>query len=197
MGKIFCLLGKSGAGKDTVFRALMEKGGLGLKGVVTYTTRPRRDGEAEGVEYHFITERRLGELKSAGKIIEMRRYDTVRGPWYYCTVDDGGIDLASGSYLMIVTLEAFRSLTVYFGRGAVVPLYIEVDDGVRLQRALDRENTRARPEYREMCRRFLADEADFAPEKLKAASIEKRYLNDDLGRCVAEIRSDILGQGAS
>jgi len=194
MGKIFCVIGKSGTGKDTVFKALMEFGGLGLRGVVTYTTRPRRGGETDSIEYRFITDSQLEAFKNDGRIIELRQYDTVRGVWSYCTVDDGQIDLEAGNYLMIVTLAACESLVALFGKDAVVPLYIRVEDGLRLQRALDRERLSKNPDYKEMCRRFLADDVDFSAERLSNASIAQYYDNDDIDRCAAQIRADILCQ---
>ena len=69
----------------------------------------------------------------------------------------------------------------------MIPLYIEVDDGLRLERALNRERKQAAPKYEEMCRRFLADAKDFSEENLAAAGITKRYENDELEKCVAEI----------
>ena len=53
MGKIFCVMGKSASGKDTIYRRLMEAPGLGLERIVLYTTRPIRAGEKDGVDYHF------------------------------------------------------------------------------------------------------------------------------------------------
>ncbi|HEX3025629.1 MAG TPA: guanylate kinase [Clostridia bacterium] len=187
MGKIFCLMGKSGSGKDTVFRRLLKERGLGLKAVVTYTTRPRRQNERDGVEYYFITCDELNQFRDQGRIIEIRRYDTVQGAWYYCTVDDGQIDLDSGNYLMIVTLEAFNSLKRYFGAEKVVPLYLFVDDGERLTRAIAREKRQPGPDYSELCRRFLADAADFEDQKLAAAGIHQSYANDNLDDCADKI----------
>lgn len=100
-------------------------------------------------------------MKDQGKVIEDRAYDTVYGIWRYFTVDDGQIDLAEQNYLMIGTLEAYEKMITYYGREAILPVYIELDDGVRLQRALDRELGQEKPKYEEMCRRFLADSADF------------------------------------
>jgi Guanylate kinase. len=92
MGKLYCLLGKSGSGKDTIFKLLMNDKSLRLSPVITYTTRPRREHETDGVEYNFITPEELMRLKAEGKIIEMRKYNTVKGVWYYCTVDDGKVN---------------------------------------------------------------------------------------------------------
>jgi guanylate kinase len=194
MGKIFCILGKSGSGKDTVFKEIMGCAELGLRGVVTYTTRPRREGETDGIEYHFITDTELEKYKSNGSLIELRQYDTVRGIWSYCTLDDGQINLDTGNYLMIVTLEAYESLSAFFGAESVVPLYLYVEDGLRLTRALQREMTGIKPDYNEMCRRYLADSSDFSAERLGRCGIEKCYDNGDLDKCVEQIIAEILRQ---
>ena len=190
-GKIFCLIGKSASGKDTIYQKLLQDPALALRSVVPYTTRPMRSGEAEGREYHFRTESDFRQALAAGKIIESRRYDTVYGPWTYYTEDDGQIDLAVSSYLLVGVLQSFVSIRQYFGRGKVVPLYVCVEDGERLQRALDRERTQEHPGYRELCRRFLADAEDFSEEKLREAGITRRFENRDSDVCTREIRNYI------
>lgn len=192
MGKVFCLMGKSSSGKDTIFGELKKDKGLQLKPVVPYTTRPKRLSETDGIEYCFINEEILEEYRFKGKVIEQRVYDTVNGKWYYCTLDDGQVDLSNGNYMLIVTLEAYRNLKTYFGEENVVPLYITVDDGIRLGRALKREREQQNPNYDELCRRFLADNADFSVEKLEKCGIDKYYKNYDLKECVNEIKLDIL-----
>ena len=72
MGKIFYLMGKSASGKDTIYQELMRDRDLDLKSIVLYTTRPIRDGEQEGIDYHFITEEEVQDLQRSGHIIEMR-----------------------------------------------------------------------------------------------------------------------------
>lgn len=196
MGKIYCLLGKSSSGKDTLFKMILEKKELSLKTIVPYTTRPIRVGERDGVEYHFSTEEQVKELEAAGKIIELRAYKTVHGIWKYFTVNDSQIDLKNQNYLIIGTLESYVKIRDYFGREHLEPVYIEVDDGVRLQRALDRERAQDVPKYAEMCRRFLADSEDFSEEKLKAAGIERRFENTELEKTcekiVSYIKEDIV-----
>ena len=187
MGKIICLMGKSSSGKDTIYKNLMEDKSLGLRKLIPYTTRPMREGEQEGVEYHFTDEAGLARLQEEDRVIEIRAYDTVYGIWRYFTVDDGQIDLSEQNYLMIGTLEAYEKMIAYFGTEAILPVYIELDDGVRLQRALDRELRQEKPKYEEMCRRFLADSADFSEEKLAAAGIRDRFENTDLTKCLKDI----------
>lgn len=192
MGKIICFMGKSSTGKDTIFRKLIEDGEPQLYTLVPYTTRPIRDGEENGVEYFFTDEKGYRELSEAGKIIEERTYDTYYGLWRYFTVDDGSIDLTNKSYAVIGTLEAYNKLCTFFGKDKVLPVLIEVDDGVRLQRALDREKAQDYPKYEEMCRRYLADGEDFKEDKIQAAGITQRFRNDNLEQCLAEIREYLL-----
>lgn len=187
MGKIFCLMGKSSTGKDTIYKMLLENEELGLKRIVPYTTRPIRVGETEGVEYHFTDEEGYQALEKAGKIIEARAYNTVHGIWRYFTVADDSVDLTEDSYCVIGTLEAYVQLRDYFGAEKVLPVLVEVDDGERLARALNRERSQSEPKYEEMCRRFLADAKDFTQEKIEQAGIAKSFYNNFLPECLEEI----------
>lgn len=192
MSKIFCLMGKSSSGKDTIFKELCENKALNLKPIISYTTRPKRTNETNGVEYNFITEQQLHEFKDEDKVIEVRRYDTVHGPWYYGTIDDGQIEIDSNNrYIVIVTLEAYQSYKKYFGEEYIYPLYIDLDDGIRLERALARERNQSRPNYDELCRRFLADSKDFSQEKLNECGITSSYINSNLNECINQIIGDI------
>ena len=180
MGKIFCVMGKSATGKDTIYQKLLSESKLDLKKIIPYTTRPIREGEVEGREYHFCTEEDVQQLEQEGRIVELRSYNTVYGIWKYFTVDDGNIQLNQENYLLIGTLEAYTKIRDYFGEDKVLPIYIEVEDGERLLRAITREKSQDVPKYEEMCRRFLADAKDFSEENLKAAGIERRFVNVDL-----------------
>ncbi len=193
MGKIFLLMGKSSSGKDTIYKELIKNKQLGLEKVVPYTTRPMRDGEKDGVQYFFKKENEYLALKDAGKIIEERTYHTKYGEWRYFTVDDGQIDLLSGNYLVIGTLESYCYFRDYFGKENVIPIFIDVDAKVRLQRAMQREETQEFPRYDEMCRRFLADEDDFSEEKIHAAEINRRFSNNtEIENCISEITEYII-----
>ena len=187
MGKIFYILGKSSSGKDTIFQQIKNNRQLNLKTVVGYTTRPMRVGEKNGVEYYFVSPQKLEEMKDKGKIIECRGYNTVHGLWNYFTADDGQVDLSEGNYLGIGTLESYQKLKQYYGEEHVIPVYIEVEDGERLQRALLREREQEKPKYEEMCRRFLADQEDFSEENIREAGIKLRFANENLELCVENI----------
>ncbi len=189
MGKIFYLMGKSSSGKDTLYKRILSDDRITLDTIIPYTTRPIRDGEVDGIEYHFVTESQLHEIEKSGKLIELRSYDTFHGVWNYFTVDDGQIDLVNKNYIVIGTIESYCEMRDYFGEQTVIPIMIDLDDGVRLQRALSREISQQVPKYEELCRRFLADAIDFSDEKMEQAGIKKIFHNDDLEHCLEEIIS--------
>lgn len=192
MGKMVYLMGKSSTGKDTVYRELLRSGKYNFEKVVPYTTRPIRAGEKNGREYFFTDDDGYRALEAEGKVIEARAYDTYHGLWRYFTVDDGNINLDEKDYLIIGTLESFVKTAEYFGRDKVIPVLLTVDDGLRLQRALDRERRQENPKYQELCRRYLADEADFSEEKLKEAGVTVKFSNENLEKCLSEIGDYLL-----
>lgn len=191
MGRIYYLLGKSATGKDTLYKEILKRRPK-LRTVTMYTTRPIREGETDGVEYFFTDREELERQLASGKVIESRTYQTIAGPWTYYTVDDGQFDVADDeSCLMIGTLESYEKMCAYFEVGKMVPVYIEVPDGIRLLRAVKREENQKKPNYREVCRRYLADEKDFSEENLERLGITKRYRNTDMEMCLEEILRDL------
>ncbi len=190
MHRIFYIMGKSATGKDKLYRNLLKHFSENepiLKPLVLYTTRPMRTGEIDGKDYWFVDRASFLKMKEAGKVIEERTYDTIHGPWTYFT-SEASIDLKKGSYLGIGTLESFTKLVEYFGRDRVVDLYVEVEDGLRLERAVRRERKEEEPKYLELCRRFLSDSEDFSEENLKKAGVERRFLNNEAFEdCLSEL----------
>ena len=184
------MVGKSASGKDAVFKevkqALPE-----LRTIALCTTRPIREGERDGVEYFFVDDATLDCYEKQGKVVEQRAYNTVCGLWRYATVDDGQVDLDRADYLVIGTLESYEKMRGFYGEENLVPLYVEVEDGERLRRALAREREQREPKYAEMCRRFLADEKDFSEENLARLGIRKRFSNRDKEKCLDEIIGEI------
>lgn len=182
--KIFYLMGKSSTGKDTIFKLLMSDTELNLTRLVPHTTRPIRFGEQDGIDYYFYTDEEFEKLLENGKVIESRSYKTKNGIWTYFTPI---MKLEEKSYVTIGTLESYKEMKKVYGDD-LIPIYIELDDGIRLQRALTRELTQSNPKYAEMCRRFLSDTEDFSEEKLNENKITKRFQNKDLEVCVTEIK---------
>ena len=190
MPEIAFIMGKSSSGKDSIFRMLADDKELGLCKVVPYTTRPMRSGETQGVEYNFVDDAQADRMAAEGRIIELRSYNTVHGVWRYFTADDGQIELGNGRrYIIIGTLEAYKKFIGYFGEEHIMPIYIEVDDGVSLIRAVKREMEQENPHYEELCRRFLADAKDFSEENIRKSGITRRFANNgEFDDCVDEIR---------
>lgn len=192
MGKIFYIMGKSASGKDRVYSNLINNSSLNLKELTLYTTRPIRNGETDGKQYFFVDDKKLNEFREAGKIIEERSYQTVHGIWTYFTVDNENTDLDTYNYVGIGTLESFGKLRKHYGTETVVPIYIEVEDGIRLERALIRERNQEEPKYKEMCRRFLADSEDFAQENISKMKINHRFFNNQAFEdCMKEVEDYI------
>ena len=194
MGKLIVLMGKSASGKDTIYRLLQADRSLDLQQLVPYTTRPMRVGEKNGEAYYFVSEEEFNSLLGEGRVIEHRSYHTIHGLWRYFTVEDEQLDLERHSYLLIGTLEAYVSIVKHFGPDKVVPILVTLDDGVRLERALTRERQQEHPKYEEMCRRFLADSADYAQEKVDAAGITRLFENYSSEATAEEISAYIKEQ---
>lgn len=188
--KIIYIMGKSSSGKDTIFKKLKEK--LDVNTYVMYTTRPIRKDEIDGITYHYITDEKMQryiEGKEKNKLIEYRTYQTIHGPWTYATIADEQFK-NNKNMLMLGTLESYQKMKELF-KNELIPIYIEVEDGTRLERALKREKEQEEPKYEELCRRFLADSIDFSEENLKRAGISKRFENINLDKCLKEIIDEI------
>ena len=81
---MLCLCGESGVGKDTLMKKLIEK--YDYHRLVTYTTRPKRDGEVNGIDYHFVTPKVFHELCAGDFFAETTSYTVANGEvWEYGT----------------------------------------------------------------------------------------------------------------
>lgn len=190
---IYIIMGKSATGKDSVYAKLFKDTELGLKKIIPYTTRPIRSGEKEGEAYHFTDNDTFERLKAEGRVAEYRQYNTVHGIWTYYTVDENDdVRSPETKYVLIGTLDVYEKLRDYYGAQYVYPVYICVDDHVRLTRAINREAKQKNPSFEEVCRRYIADERDFSKDRLKALDITKMYMNYDIDECVANIKNDML-----
>ena len=199
MGKIVLLMGKSSTGKDTIYKNLMTDEKLGLTKIILYSTRPMRQGETDGIQYFFTNEDKYEEMKRNGKIIEERTYQTNYGPWRYFTADDGQINIEDAKiYLMIGTLESYSSLCAYYGAENIIPVLIESDDRIRMERAMKREAKQENPKYDELCRRFLSDEEDFSKDKIDALGISETIMNNGTKEeCLDAVKRFIVVKGGN
>ena len=91
MANIIYIMGKSATGKDTIYKELKEK--INVNSYVSYTTRPKREGETQGIDYNFITREEFCKLQKQNKVMEYRNYNTInangeKDVWTYATIDD-------------------------------------------------------------------------------------------------------------
>ena len=185
-------MGKSCTGKDTIYKRLVSDKDLNLHILVPYTTRPIRENERYGIDYNFVTEEEYEDYLSKGVILEDRAYNTAHGIWRYFTVRDDEMLASDDVYIYIGTLEAYNRLREKLGEDKVLPIYIEVDDSIRIDRAVRREHKQSEPKFVEMCRRFLADTEDFSDDNLKKAGITDRFRNENLDECLAGVKRYII-----
>lgn len=154
MGKIFCVVGKGGAGKDSTVSIVSQE--IDIPMAVSFTTRPMRSGETQGKEYHFITKEEFFKIKAKDGIAEYTVYDVADNEtWYYGLSKE---ELEKDKYMLaIVNPNGLQQLVDIYG-DKVVSILVDCDGVERIERAIKRDRN-INP--RELCRRFLADEKDF------------------------------------
>lgn len=189
MSNLFYIMGKSSSGKDTIYKRIRER--MNINTYILYTTRPIREGEKEGVDYHYISNEKMEELIKEGKVLEKRTYQTVNGPWTYATVADEQLQ-QDGNIITVGTLESYRDIKEYYKDKVdtkLVPIYISIDEQERRKRAIEREEKQANPNYNEVERRIKADNIDFSDENLRKSEITEKvtFYNYNLDRCVSQI----------
>lgn len=183
MSKIFCIVGKSGSGKDTIYKQILSCDYPDLTPIITYTTRPKRINEKNGIDYNFVLPNQLNEFEKNNQILEKRQYSTVDGIWSYFTLK---FELLCGkNYILITTIEGAVSIMQYYGEDIVHIIYLYLDDDTRLKRCLQRESKQINPNYDEVYRRFNSDKLDFSENKInKLKHIHKINTNNDINDCI-------------
>ena len=150
MYKVIALFGESGAGKDRILNELLFDQPL-VHAIISYTTRPPRERELNGIDYYFIAEDEFLEKIDKGEFVE---YTCFNG-WYYGTRAD---DLREDKInIGVFNIQGISSL-IADGRCNVFPFKVSASDRTRLMRSLERDPT---ADCSEICRRFFADKEDF------------------------------------
>lgn len=151
MYKIIALIGKAGSGKDTLMQEIL-KASSDLNEIISCTTRPRREGEVDGVNYFYMTPEQFGDKVLHDEMLEA----TVFNDWFYGTSYDAlrsdvvNIGVFNPAGIDYIIARPDVETTVY---------YIAAADKMRLLRQLNREDN---PDVAEIIRRYSADEADFS-----------------------------------
>lgn len=150
--KVVALMGKAGAGKDALLHKIMEKYGDEFASIISCTSRPPREGEVDGINYHFLTSEQFAEKLMDGDMIEA----VVFRDWCYGTSYDSlnpdkiniGVYNPQGVGIL---LDMEYDIDLY-------PIMVNCRDKTRLLRQLNRESD---PDCKEIVRRFEADAEDF------------------------------------
>ena len=180
---MICILGKTASGKNTVANELENK--YGFKRIVTYTTRPARWGEVDGVDYHFISrDEFLGKVKR-NEFAEWKTYNTVEGEWLYGTAID---DIeGNDKSILIITPDGYRDIIARLGYKPR-SIYLYANNETILKRLQNRGDNRE-----EAMRRVEHDNRDFKDVTLLADKIVYNNAHDKLDDVVNKIIEYIGG----
>lgn len=148
---VIAFVGKSGAGKDYSAHHFVEENPDTTHFIVSSTTRPKRDYEIEGVDYHFLSEKEF----AAARFLETASFNG----WHYGTryedLDPDRINVGVFNPTGLKSLAAQDDIDLTI-------IYVLASDKTRLLRQLNREEE---PNVKEIIRRFSTDEADFVDDK--------------------------------
>lgn len=188
---IFCIIGKSASGKDTIFKNILSNI-YDIHPLIPITTRPQRVNEYNGIDYLFYTKEQFFNHVNNKSIMEYRSYDVktrdgMDDIWYYGhTYPKNDFSIMIGTLDILDSLKTSEDIKIY-------PIYIDVDDSERLYRLITRENKSNNPNYRELARRFVADNVDFSDDNLHKHNItdENTFTNDKLNITVESISNYI------
>lgn len=149
---VIALFGKAGSGKDYLIKNLKNKTIERANYKVSCTTRPKREGEKEGIDYFFLTEEEFLEKKKKGEFVETQEFNG----WYYGT---RVVDLQESPMVNIGIFNIYGIYQMIQAGINVIPIYIRASDKIRMIRQLEREEN---PNVSEIVRRFNTDEEDFS-----------------------------------
>lgn len=154
------LIGKSGSGKDTVKKILIER--YSLESVLEYTTRPIRKNEVEGINYHYISEKDFFKKTERNEFAAWTCFDTVQGIWYYGSLLKDYKDYKENG-LLITNPSILKCLVNRFDyeKLKIKVFYLDVDEYVLYERLKQRGD-----DEKEAERRIIADREDFDLRKI-------------------------------
>lgn len=175
---ITLFIGKSASGKDTM---LKQKVAAGVTPIISYTTRPMREGEKQGVDYNFITWPEFKKLIEKEALTEFRSYKTlIDGKEDVCFYGTPLLELdTEKDYAGVVTISGVEAFIRVYGPENINVVYMQVNDDIREKRAMKRGSFNEI----EWMRRLKADEDDFSEGNLQR-------LEQKLGKCIRVINNN-------
>lgn len=146
---IHCILGHGACGKTTIQKYLSKE----IPAITTYTTRPIRHNEIDGIHYHFLPNAEFEERKRNGFFVEY--YYIPENDWYYGMSFDG-IDYKNKHYSLVLDPQGYKTLVEKIGKEYLTSYYINLSEHERVIRMAKRED-----KIEEIFRRILSDRKDF------------------------------------
>lgn len=175
------IMGKTCSGKTRIVKELCEK--YGYHKLVTYTTRPMRKAEKDGVDYHFISARDFDDKINMGFFAEYKRYNTNDGVWSYGVAKEN-LANADNKTVLIVTPDGYRDIEKVYPDLKCRLLYIYANNKTIKNRASKRGDNTA-----EMTRRIKADSEDFKGVESLADKIVYNNDGDELNMVLDKINN--------
>ena len=149
--KIIALIGEAGSGKDRALKEILKKDNNYFNEIIHTTTRPPREKEVDGKNYHFVSNEAFGQMIKFNSLLVYSIYNQ----WLY------GITLSSlredKINIGVLNLKELAELQRHPDVELCI-IYLSVDDKTRLLRQLNREKN---PNVAEVLRRFEADRKEF------------------------------------
>ena len=165
--KILAIIGEAGTGKDAIMKKVLKKN-PNLHEIVSCTTRPPREKEKDGINYHFLTHEEFANKVLNNEMLEA----TVFNDWCYGTSYDSlDVNKVNIGVFNPAGIEALMEYKNIF----IVCYYVRAADKQRLLRQLNREEN---PDVKEIIRRFSADNLDFSELQFHYNEIENNTLQD-------------------
>ena len=159
---VIVLTGKSCSGKDSVRRELE---GCNFNNIVSYTSRPIRENEVDGIDYNFVNRSQFEKMILTEQMIEYRTYNTLFNgnpdTWYYGLRKEK-LDFTK-KHIVILDLDGVENFIKYYGRENCFIVYMCCPKEERKRRAIERGSF----DITEWNRRLVADDKDFKSKKLK------------------------------
>lgn len=154
---IYLVVGKSGVGKSTVVDEFCKR--TSIHKVIPYTTRPIRDNEVGGIDYHFVSEKVFKDMAFNGNLTNVESYRVYSGDiWYY------GFNLDEikkyENCILVCNPKNIEGFISRLGKENIHTIEIIADLNTRIERYIDRDSMSIE-KIQELVRRFISDEKEF------------------------------------
>lgn len=183
------LIGKSGSGKDSILHELIENEGYSL--IVSTTTRPIRDGEVDGVDYHFVTNEVFDTMIAEDKFLEHRSYETLVGGnhevWRYGTPKTPLNK--DKDYAIVLDMPSTQDFLNYYGRSNCAVIFVDAPLELREERAKQRGSF----DMTEWQRRIPRDDEQFNNVAVSLVANYRVFNTGTLQRAVNRVLAYIAG----